>query len=54
MLHPAISCYEVDADGNQYLMRSIFKVQSNNKSSTPDKNLVKDVTDALRNKVGYL
>jgi hypothetical protein len=57
-----MSCLEIDVDGNQYPLRRFQgqkpgKVESGNSGRgahpepTSDKQLVKDVTDALRNKV---
>lgn len=60
VLYPEISCHEVDIDGNKYPLTR-FHINDNDgvgggggdRSSdpTPDIQLVKDVTDALRNKV---
>lgn len=60
MLYPEISCFEIDVDGNQYPLKR-FVTQTQGQSSggsgrlqnnpSLDKQLVKDVTDALRNKV---
>jgi hypothetical protein len=58
VMYPDMSCYEIDVDGNQYPLRR-FHVQRHGQGSggrlhsnpTTDKQLVKDVTDALRNKV---
>ena len=62
VLYPEMSCHEVDVDGNQYSLKRFFTHPqgqnsgtngriSTGSSPTSDKQLVKDVTDALRNKV---
>jgi hypothetical protein len=72
VIYPAMTCYEVDVDGNQYPLRRFqldvphnsewhsnarrheFNHDHTHHDPTSDKQLVKDVTDALRNKVMLL
>jgi hypothetical protein len=65
-MYPEMSCFEIDVDGNQYPLTRFyvqphFRGQDSGSGGrgrlhhnpTADKQLMKDVTDALRNKVSY-